>query len=78
MKLVTIVVGAVLASTAALGDEVTTMTTTRTQEPGRGVYAGLPAVGFQFAEPSRRCRTQRRTTTDPGTGASGPVTHSDC
>jgi hypothetical protein len=71
--------GLALFSVAAFADEVTTTTTQRTQEPGPGVYVGVPGVvGVQVGEPSRGCTTQNRTTTDTDTGTSRSVTRSNC
>jgi hypothetical protein len=71
--------GLVLFSVAAFADEVTTTTTQRIQEPGPGVYVGVPGVvGVQVGEPSRGCTTQNRTTTDTDTGTSRSVTRSNC
>ena len=71
--------GIALFSAAAFGDEVTTTTTRRTQEPGPGVYVGVPGVvGVQVGEPSRGCTTQSRTTTNTDTGDSRSVTRSNC
>ena len=51
--------GLAMFSAAAFADEVTTTTTRRTQEPGPGVYVGVPGVvGVQVGEPSRGCTTQ--------------------
>jgi len=71
--------GIALFSAATFADEVTTTTTTRSQEPGPGVYVGVPGVvGVQVGEPSRGCTTQNRTTTNTDTGASRSVTRSNC
>jgi hypothetical protein len=79
MKLMTLFVGCMLASTAALADEVTTTTTHRTQEPGTGVYVGVPGVaGVRVGSPPHGCTTQHRTTTDTDTGDSKSATRSNC
>lgn len=71
--------GLAMFTAAAFADEITTTTTQRTQEPGPGVYVGVPGVvGVQVGEPSRGCTTQNRTTTDTDTGASRSVTRSNC
>jgi hypothetical protein len=67
--------GIALFSAAAFADEVTTTTTQRAQEPGPGVYVGVPGV---VGEPSRGCTTQSRTTTDTDAGDSRSVTRSNC
>jgi hypothetical protein len=52
--------GIALFSAAAFADEVTTTTTQRTQEPGPGVYVGVPGVvGVQVGAPPSGCTTRR-------------------
>ena len=71
--------GIALFSAAAFADEVTTTTTQRTQDPGPGVYVGVPGVvGVQVGAPPSGCTTQSRTTTDTNTGDSRSVTRSNC
>jgi hypothetical protein len=71
--------GIAFFSAAAFADEVTTTTTRHSQEPGPGVYVGVPGVvGVQVGEPSHGCTTQNRTTTNTDTGASRSVTRSNC
>jgi hypothetical protein len=68
-----------LFSAAAFADEVTTTTNQRTQEPGPGVYVGVPGVvGVQVGAPPSGCTTQSRTTTDTNTGDSRSMTRSNC
>jgi uncharacterized protein YraI len=71
--------GIALFSAAAFADEVTTTTTNSTQQPGPGVYVGVPGVvGVQVGAPPSGCTTQSRTTTDTNTGDSRSVTRSNC
>ena len=71
--------GLAMFSAAAFADKITTTTTTRPQEPGAGVYVGVPSVvGVQVGEPSHGCTIQNRTTTNTDTGASRSVTRSNC
>jgi hypothetical protein len=71
--------GVALFSAAAFAEDVRTTTTTRTQEPGPGVYVGVPGVvGVQVGTPSTGCTTRNTTTTDTNTGDSRSVTRSNC